>query len=461
MSRFRTTLAGVYLLLCLLLGGASAGGALANGLLQVLAVAIILFHVWSRGAPPLPREGRWLILLFLLFAAVGAWQLIPLPGDVWAGLPGRETTLRSLAMLGITPENMPASLDPRRTFASLLWFLPPAAMFLVATRLTRDERSTVARVLIAFAVVTIAFGAVQLFNGGKSHIYEITTANRGVGFFANANHVATLLLCTLPFAILFMARADRSRGKGGNHGEGRGVIYAAVAVFIGVGIALNGSLAGFGLLLPTAVASFLLYRRTRDKPLGTKSWAALGVAALLIVGFSVAGPLSPERFASKFDDTNALGRKISVPTTLEAARDFAPLGSGLGTFRDIYRTYEPTVDITAFFVNHAHNDYAEVALELGAPGLLILLGFLGWWLAQTWGAWRKKYDGVALARAASIAIGVVVLHSLVDYPIRTSAIAAVVALCAAFMIQPPAARRDRSRGRARSSAVRHMDAEEV
>jgi len=298
---------------------------------------------------------------------------------------------------------------------------------------------------------------VQIYNSG-SHLYEITTHGRSVGFFANANHVATFLLGSLPFAALFIARADRSRA---GRGEGRGVIYAAIAIFIGIGVAINGSLAGYALLLPTAITSFLLYRRSTGMPIGFKTWGALGIAAVLVAGFSIAGPMSSDRFASKFDDSNPLGRKISVPTTLEAATDFLPVGSGLGTFRDVYRTYEPTEEITAFFVNHAHNEYAEVALELGIPGLLALLGFLLWWARQTWKAWTQKYDGVALARAGGIAIGVVVFHSLVDYPIRTSAIAAVVAMSAAFMIQPPAARRERSRGRGRQSAVRHMDADDL
>ena len=461
MNRLRTGVAAVFVTLCLILGGASAAGAVANGLLQIVAVLIMLIYVWSRGAPKLAADGRWLVVIFMVYAAIAAAQLIPLPPSVWTALPGRDIVARSLAMLGLQPTAMPASLDPRRTVAALLWLLPPAAMFLAATRLTRDERSVVARVLLAAAVVSIALGAVQVFSGGRSYFYEITNPGRSVGFFANANHVATLLLCSLPFAALFMARADKGRSGKAGGGEGRGVVYAAICVFIGIGIAINGSLAGYGLLVPVSIASFVLYRRSTNEKLGRRSWVAIGVASALLIGFSALGPLSVNRFAAKFDDTSTVGRKISVPTTLTAARDFFPLGSGLGTFRDVYRTYEPAADVSSTYVNHAHNDYAEVALELGIPGLLAVLAFLIWWAMQSWKAWRSKYDGVALARAGSIAIGVVVLHSLVDYPIRTSAIAAIVALSAGFMIQPPAAKRERSRDGTRRSKVRHMDAEAV
>jgi len=332
-------------------------------------------------------------------------------------------------------------------------------MFLVATRLTRDERSAVGKVLLAGAVATIALGAFQLFAGADSRLrfYEITNAGRSVGFFSNANHVATLLLCSLPFAVLFLARASKKKDGSGLR-EGRGFIYGGISVFIAIGIAMNGSLAGYSLLIPAAATSFFLYRRTTAGKAGTRTWWVAGGAALLFVGFSALGPLSQQRFAAKFDDTVSNSRKISVPITLETAKDHMPIGSGLGTFRDIYRTYEPVEDVTFVYVNHAHNDYAELALELGIPGLLLVLAFLWWWLSRTFAAWRGDYNGVALARAGSIAIGIVLLHSLVDYPLRTSAIAAVMALAAGLMIQPPAARSRRS-GRSGQTSARHFDAE--
>lgn len=460
MNRIRTAVAGTYLALALVLGGASAAGALGNGLLQVLAVLILLIHVWSGGAPPLAKPGRWLVALFFLLAAVAAAQLVPLPPSVWTGLPGRDVVVRSLALLGLSPTAMPASLDPGRTAASLLWLLPPAAMFAVATRLTRDERSTTTRVLLAVAVGSIALGAFQLFGGDASRLrfYEVTNIDRSVGFFANSNHLGTLLLCSLPFAALFMARARKARSSSGGR-EGRVLMFGAIAVFIAIGIGINGSLAGYSLLLPTAAASFFLYHKAVGKALGKRGWALAGGAALIVVAFSIAGPLSNDRFAAKFDDANSTGRKISVPTTVEAARDHFPVGSGLGTFRDVYRTYEPTQDVSVVFVNHAHNDYAEVALELGVLGLLLVAGFLLWWVLRTWFVWRNDFDGVGLSRAGSIAIGIMLLHSLVDYPLRTSALAVVAALAAGFMIQAPAAKSRRRDGSRRKGAARNIDAE--
>lgn len=464
MNRLRTGVAGAYLTLCVLLGGASAAGALANALLQLVALLLIVLHVWSRGAPPLPREGRWLLFLFLGFAAVAAAQLIPLPASVWTDLPGRDVITRSLRLLGLSPGDMPASLDPRRTQASLLWFLPPAAMYLVTTRLTRDERSVLAKVLLGLALLSFLVGAFQLLGGGGSRLffYEITNPGRTVGFFANANHLATLLLAGLPFTALFIARTRKERStSGGRHGSM--FIYAAVAGFLSIALVLNGSLAGYGLLFPTAAASFLLYKKSAGKALGRRPWWALAIGVLFIGGLAAIGPLPSERVAQELKDESSNARKISVPTTLKAAADHFPLGSGLGTFRDVYRTYESTENITFVYVNHAHNDYAEIALELGLPGLLIVLAFFAWWALRTFQVWRGDFNGAALARAGSIVIGVVLAHSLVDYPLRTSAMAAVAAMAAGFMIQPPvASRRSQGgkRGHGRPSA-RHIDADAV
>ncbi len=461
MNRLRTGVASGYLIACVLLGGASAAGVIGNGFLQLLALLVILAHVWTRGAPPLPRDGRWLVAIFLGFAAVAAAQLIPLPPSLWSGLPGRDVIARSMRLIGAEPGFMPASLDPRRTLASLLALLPPAAMFLVATRLTRDERTVVAKVLLGLAIVTIVLGAFQLLGGSGSRLrfYAITNAESSVGFFANANHVATLLLASLPFALLFLARAAKERaGSGGR--EGKGFIYAAIAVFIAVGIAMNGSLAGFGLLLPVAVASLLVYRKAVGKKMGGSAWWAAAAAALIISGVAFYGPLSGERVAGKFDGTDTTGRQISIPTTIAAAKDHLPVGSGLGTFRDIYRTYEPPENATFVFVNHAHNDYSELLLETGLPGALLALAFIAWWALRGLAAWRGEFNGVGLARAGSVVIGVALAHSLVDYPLRTAAIAAIVAMAAGFMVQPPAAKSRRSSRGARGQS-RHISADSL
>ena len=85
-------------------------------------------------------------------------------------------------------------------------------------------------------------------------------------------------------------------------------------------------------------------------------------------------------------------------------------------------------------MNHAHNDYLELAVELGLPGIILMALFLVWWARAVRQMLRSPAsDQYALAGA--IASAVILLHSAVDYPLRSSAMMAVMAMCLALLIQ--------------------------
>jgi O-antigen ligase len=125
-------------------------------------------------------------------------------------------------------------------------------------------------------------------------------------------------------------------------------------------------------------------------------------------------------------------------TTSHAAGDFMPFGSGLGSFRTVYQLYEKPDQVTPDYVVHAHNDYAEVALELGLAGIVLMLAFLLWWVIAVWRAWRTAETG-PFARAAAISSAAVLVHSLVDFPLRTAAISACFGMCLALLADSRAA----------------------
>lgn len=449
----RSGLFAAWLALCVFLGGASAAGWAANGLLQVLAIPIILACVWRVG-PAMPAGARPLLWLAFLFALIATLSLLPLPASLWSALPGREPISRGFALLGIAPPSLPLSLDARRTVLSALSLLVPLATFLWALRLTRDERLFAAKALLFIAAATIVLGAAQVFGGEGSSLrfYLITTPDRAVGPFANPNHMATLLLTAVPFGALLVGRSlAKKRSEGG-----KAALWVTLLVFLGVGIALNGSLAGFGLLFAVGFVSFLVFRKARGT-FKRRDLAVGAVGVLAFAGLSLLGPLNDQNLQKELDQGNT-GRSVSIPTTLQAAGDFFPAGSGLGTFRDIYRTYEDPSTASSTFVNHAHNDYTEVALEMGLAGVLLIAGALAWWAWTGFRAWRADFHGANIARAASVALGAIILHSLVDYPLRTAAVAAVAGLCCAFMLQPPASeRRRRSGADTGAGAPRHLE----
>jgi O-antigen ligase len=115
-----------------------------------------------------------------------------------------------------------------------------------------------------------------------------------------------------------------------------------------------------------------------------------------------------------------------------------PFGSGLGSFENVYHLYEVPEQVTSVYVVHAHNDYAEMALEVGLPGIILMLLFLVWWSLAVWRAWRTNEAG-PFARAAAIASAAILIHSIVDFPLRTTAIAASFAMCLALLSSSRAA----------------------
>ncbi len=457
----RGWLAALYLGACILLGGASGtgAGAAGNAMLQIGAVAIILVLLWSRRAT-LPPAGRAPALIIGLFALIGLLSLIPLPPSLWQSLPYRDEIASSLGLIGVNGVSLPLSLAPQSTIASLLWLLPPLAMFLLVLTLPPDQRRKLCTTILIMAAASIVLGAFQLLSGTQSPLrfYAITNADSAVGFFANRNHQATLVLCAIPCAALLAARFASKRNRSKRSGGLAIIVSAAILLLTGIGI--TGSTAGFGLAIPAVFAAVLIYRRSLYGPVGRRWLAGLATILVLFLVLALAGPVNQEKLSEDLSD-QPLSRATFALTTIQATAETFPVGTGLGTFAEVYRRFQDPNLASREYANHAHNDYLEVALELGLPGILLVLAGIFWWLKRSVHSWRSEAAGASLGRTGSVIIGVVLLHSLVDYPLRTSAIAAVFAVACALMV-PFLARRteegDSAQAGSRRSA-RHLEAD--
>jgi O-antigen ligase len=156
--------------------------------------------------------------------------------------------------------------------------------------------------------------------------------------------------------------------------------------------------------------------------------ALLTVAALAVV--VVAGPkISGDPHVS----TAQLSRPAMYAVTVKAVSHFFPLGSGFGSFPPVYRLFEDPNLVTNVFINHTHSDYLELVLEGGIPGVLLVAALLLWWLRRAAAIWFSRSPS-RIERAAVIATGAILFHSIVDYPARTSAIAAILGAGLALMV---------------------------
>ena len=428
-SRMREAVAPIYLLMCLLLGG-SAQGIWTNALLQLTGIAIIAWAGASKSAEVPPRPLRQLFWIGLAGLAIVALQLVPLPASLWPELGGRADLAANYAILGRAVPALPLSVAPYRTLATLLTVIPALALLCAVARLRAYRASWLALALLAGTFAGILLGALQVVDAGPEaswYLYRQASFGLAAGFFANANHMATLLVISLPFLAALLVSA---RGGPVQRYSAVAALVAGAALVILVGLALNRSLAGYGLAVPVIAGSLAIL-----VPAGSFAlrWAITGAVAL-VVAATIALILSPVGDRSLGSASSVGSRAEILRTTTEATADFLPFGSGLGTFRPVYQLYEDHDRVTNVTMPHAHNDYAELVLELGIPGAILIAVFLLWWAVTAAGAWRMG-DASHYARAATVASAAILVHSLVDYPLRTAAIAACFAMCLALLAE--------------------------
>lgn len=431
-DKVHQALVPAYLFLCVVLGG-SAQGVRGIMVLQLLAVVLIGYSL-LRPAAPLPRAARTLFILVGLLIILAAVQLVPLPPGIWTMLPGRELLVRGFELLDLPLTVMPISVAPHATMATALTLLPPIAVLAAMLRAQAFRPSWLVASILAATFAAVLLGALQVGSSASAsspwYLYRRTNHGAAVGFFANSNHMASLLVLAIPL-LFALVRAVLDRAQESRAASAAMVFGGAGMIVLLFGIILNGSMAALLLGPPVLAlsATMLMSRAARFK-------VPLALLALVLAIAGIAVMMSPlqSRFVAE-GTTSVSSRQEMWSSTTAAIRAHFPVGSGLGSFPELHRHYEDPATVDRTFVNHAHNDYLEVALETGLAGILLVLAFLGWWASRTAAIWRSKLSD-RYARAASIASASLLVHSIVDYPLRTVALSAILAACLAVMARP-------------------------
>ena len=426
-----------YVASCLLLGGASAAGVLANGLLQLLAVGLIAHHFWRNRTVTRDTGERWSVNgIFWLVAIFALWvvvQLVPLPSQLWQALPGRDLVEDGDALLGMSGLWRPLAMQPDRVLISAMSILPPFAVFLLTLRATAPIRSATIYAILAIAIFSSAIGLVQVSHGPASpaYLYDFTNANTSVGFFSNANHLATLFVISLVLTadIPFRPVADRQKTFWF-------VIRTVLMLFMLVNVLINRSQAGFVLLIP-ALLFWLARTQTGLRWFGPvrQLWMALAGIALLV---PVAALWWGERLFQNvaLNTVGITDRLAFIDTSRKIIADNFPIGGGLGSFRWLYAGYEDLTHVARTYVNHAHNDYVEFLVEGGVVAVILIAGLAIWWGWRMLSLLRLRRILPDHVYAAATIILLVACHSLVDYPVRTAAIAAICGMCLGVLARP-------------------------
>ena len=439
-----------FLFLCLLLGGSqqSIWGKL---VLQIIAVFLIASAAVQTKAES-TSVGRALLALLLASLLLLGLQFVPLPPAVWPEFPERRMVEDGYRMIGQPVMWQPISLTPYATLEAFLFLLPPIAIILSGLYIKAYRESWAALALFAGTIAGILLAYLQVTTSqfGRSgwYLYENTNVGSGVGFFANINHMGTLLLMTFPFVVALFFQSESENPQ---RAMPLAIVGVAAMVVLLLGLALNGSLAAVALAVPVVAASTLLSPKMRRFRAVSGVAAAIAlIAALIFLANSPVQPKLTGESTSSFE-----GRWEIWQRTWQGIENSFPVGTGFGSFEAVYVTLEPAETVTRVYINHAHNDYLELVLEGGLLGVLIIFVFLAWWTRQVIRVFaRPRLD--SFAGAAAIASGAALAHSAVDYPLRTTAIAATFAFCLATLALGPSRQAKAIPSRPDAKPARHV-----
>ena len=422
----------VFLVILWIAGGASradvAGQAVVRFFAWTFLIVFVLFSArfeWRRVKPVAIFLGLAILLVFL--------QLVPLPPEVWTALPGREL-LKGAAEVSDQPQPWrPLSISPSATVNALGSLVVPALVLVLCAQLTREQHWRIAALLLALIFAGCLLALLQ-FSGANFDNPLINYQDAAVsGNFANRNHFALFVAVGCLIAPLWGFLGNRAT-------RWTGVASITLLPFFLLVTLATGSRTGL-LLTALAIAAGLFIVREdvkgqlRDVPRWARRLVFVSTGAVLvgavILSFSLGRAVSIDR-AFALEASEDL-RSQALPFVIETLDRYFPVGSGFGTFDPVYRIGEPDELLRAEYFNRAHNDWLEVALDGGILSVLLLSGILVWVGISAYRAWRRKGKSVGFARSGAIALFLIMLASIPDYPARTPMIMALVIIAAAWL----------------------------
>lgn len=385
---------------------------------QVIASLCVLVILWSGS-----YKGRtypvvlWFFWLSILMTCA---YVVPLPFLSAVELPGRELyadVLEWLGARGYEQDNQYLSIIPYQSKVALLALIPPVSLFFAALSLSEAQIFRLVYLLLIIAVIQASLGLIQYASGNLDFYFGIVPNGRSAqGTYLNRDHFSALLEMTLPIAIgLMLFSFGRLKHEGRVHKKGRTfnstLLFAFFALLIFLAAIFARSRAGVFLIMLGVLISTVVFSRH----VGGKQSVGLSVVfSTIAMGIALSIGLIPvlNRFVSKNPIEDERWRIFKH--SIEGIQSFFPVGSGPGTFPDIYRVFQPIEQLR--FINNAHNDYLELLFELGAVAVFIFSGFfllylMGWYKLrrQDWGEMRF------LQVASGIGIFLVLLHCSVEF----------------------------------------------
>lgn len=393
---------GSVLFLSLLVGGGTTSGLISDTIIEVAALILAAAVLSQRSKQESPHLVRWLLILALTFIAL---QLVPFPGALFSGIrpPLLQRIPGDIDGTGVSF----ISIGVGRTVECLLFVLAVAAFFLGVLRLRVDQVYALLPFFFMGVICNGLAGAIQFSLSDNVAIKGLLPFTINAGLFANQNHFSALLFVSIPLIVYYsLFRGHLLLGAIG--------LIAALVLLLAAG-SRAGTLIGLAI---TVISIVFLSSRSRA--------SGFGILAIFIgLSFYTIGAWT-KLDAREVDP--AFGRAEFARTTIDGIKENWVTGIGFGNFQKAYQIYEKEGMIYKYYVNHAHNDYLEIVFEGGIVAAFLIAFYL---LLLTSAFVRNRRE--PLQRAAFLSVFFLLVHSLVDYPLRTMALAMTFAFLNAII----------------------------
>ncbi len=406
----------------------ASGGLL--GLWAIAAIANPALHAiaWRHYRP-----------MALLFAAFLLWTIIqslPFSPAAW------HHPFWTIAAEGLG-QSLPGaiSVSPSDSLSGVMRLLGYAGLFWLAMQLGRRlDRARAIWWVLSLAITGYAvYGLFEYFSGENMILWIPKWAYHGslTSTFINRNHFSAYAGVGLILTLALIADETKEAARQGLHSRA-GVVYfldhmrpplfVLMIAFVILTTALLLSNSRAGVFCAAAGVLAMLSAFALSQGLRSKSLFLFG-AIIFIVGFGVlvvSGDVVTARMSELVENTGQRQQVYSL--ALQALAERPLLGTGLGTFENIFRLWrgesfganEPTYDV-------AHNSYLEMAVEAGLPAAALLYAAFALMILVFLHGARERRRAVIYPCSGLGVAALFGLHSLVDFSLQIPAIAATFA----------------------------------
>jgi len=434
------TLCGL-ILATFLMGGASRGDVVSLIFLRPLATICLGLGLYGL---TLQQARAYRLPLGVMGAIIGLIliHLIPLPPFIWTNLPGREIAVEAGELAGLVDVWRPIAMVPFRGWNAFYSMLVPAAVMVLSIQVPPEKHRVVLYTILVGALLAVLLGIAQAGSGFNPsfYLYRVSSQGSPNGLFANRNHFAALLCIAIPALALIASRAREPRKTLVVALCSGGVLLALLMIFA------TGSRTGLALSVLGLLLGWIVWQARPDQIKRRKvgpTWivpAVAGVFSLLVVG-CLAVIFGRAQALDRFTEGSVAeeGRLRAWEITAGSLSDYLPVGSGIGSFVEIFKIHEPSDMLSFAYWNHAHNDWLEWLLEGGIPMAILILFVLWAFIRGAAYLWQQRHTGsygVQLGLFGASAILILGLWSFVDYPLRVPSLASLAAIAAVWMVTP-------------------------